>query len=535
MIIMTGHIDQAWRNLENIAEKNKELSLKDLFNSDSDRFEKFSINLDGLTFDYSKNNLDEDCVDALIALAAATGVEDRRSAMVSGEHINVTEDRAVLHMALRSQLKSAVSSEVENSREAMLSYAEKIRSGAICGATGRVFTDVVNIGIGGSDLGPALVTLALSPFHDGPNCHFVSNADGAHIADTLKPLNPETTLFIIASKTFTTLETMTNTASALDWLSHVVDNETAREHHFVAVSAAPEKAIEFGIPADHVFEFQAWVGGRYSVWSSVGLSVAIAIGANNFNDFLAGGRAVDAHFIETPLNNNVPVMMALVGIWNRNIMGYGAQAILPYDQRLIRFPAYLQQLDMESNGKRVGLDGEIVSRETGPLIWGEPGTNGQHAFYQWLHQGTDKVPADFLIAKKPLSSDPLHHNILLANCFAQSEALALGRDQEATENSLRTRGCSEDEVARLALHQTFPGNRPSNTILYEQLTPKVLGMLIALYEHKVFVQGAIWQINSFDQFGVGLGKEMASMLESSVRGESVCHTISKGLINSLRD
>ena len=534
-MIMTGNIDQAWHNLENIAEEHKGLSLKELFDSDPHRFDKFSMNLDGLIFDYSKNNLGEDCVDALIALAAAAGVEGRRSAMASGEHINVTEDRAVLHMALRSQLKSAVSSEVENNREAMLAYAEKIRSGAICGATGKVFTDVVNIGIGGSDLGPAMVTLALSPFHDGPNCHFISNADGAHIADTLKPLNAETTLFIVASKTFTTLETMTNAASALSWLSHVIDNEAARAHHFVAVSAAPDKAIEFGIPADHIFGFQAWVGGRYSVWSSVGLPVAIAIGAENFNEFLAGARAVDAHFIEMPLNNNVPVMMALIGIWNRNVMGYSAQAILPYDQRLSRFSAYLQQLDMESNGKRVGLDGEIVSKETGPLIWGEPGTNGQHAFYQWLHQGTDIVPADFLIAKKPLSADPLHHNILLANCFAQSETLAVGRDLEATKNSLRTRGFSEGDVARLALYQTFPGNRPSNTILYEQLTPKVMGMLIALYEHKVFVQGTIWQINSFDQFGVELGKEMATMLASSVKGDSDCQSISKGLINRLRD
>lgn len=531
---MPSKLQQAWNKLETAKETLQGITIKELFAQNSNRFAEFSMPLEELLFDYSKNAFTQDTLSNLIELAKASKVEDRRSAMFAGEHINCTEDRAALHTALRSNKRSLYSEEVLLNRSAMFTFAEKIRDGDLKGATGKAFTDVVNIGIGGSDLGPAMVTIALAPYHDGPKCHFVSNIDGSHISDTLKALNPETTLFIIASKTFTTHETMTNAHSAMKWLTNALGNG-AIALHFSALSAAPDRANAFGVRPDYTFGFQDWVGGRYSIWSSVGLSVAIAIGCDNFNCLLDGAGAVDEHFVTAPLGENIPVLMALIGVWNRNILGYGAQAILPYDQRLSRFSAYLQQLDMESNGKRVTTKGAPIEYDTGPLIWGEPGTNGQHAFYQWLHQGTDIVPADFLIAAKPINSDINHHNVLLANCFAQSEALAVGRDLEATKDVLISKGYSAEKVEQLAPHQVFPGNRPSNTILYDQLSPKVLGMLIALYEHKVFVQGVIWQINSFDQWGVELGKELASSLLVNVQGNEVCTSISRGLINSLTD
>ena len=408
--------------------------------------------------------------------------------------------------------------EVHGVLDEMAAFAEGIRSGAIAGKGGK-FTDVVNIGIGGSDLGPAMVTLALSPYHDGPRAHFVSNVDGAHIHDTLAGLDPATTLFLVASKTFTTIETMTNAATARQWIVDAL-GEAAVGAHFAAMSTALDKVAAFGIDTKRAFGFWDWVGGRYSVWSAIGLPVMIAIGDKNFRDFLAGAHAMDEHFRHAPLDRNLPVLLALVGIWNRNVLGFPAKAVLPYDQRLLRFAAYLQQLDMESNGKRVTLDGAPVATQTGPLVWGEPGTNGQHAFYQLLHQGTDVIPGDFLIAAQAHEPDDVHHHLLLANCFAQTEALMRGRTTDEARKELLAEGKVPTEAERLAPHKTFPGNRPTNTILYRLLDPFTLGRLIALYEHQVFVQGTIWGIDSFDQWGVELGKQLATQLLPMVEGKA---------------
>ncbi|MEP9349376.1 glucose-6-phosphate isomerase [Xanthobacter sp. KR7-225] len=487
------------------------------------RFEDFSCGFGDLLLDYSKTALTRQTLGLLLALVKAAGVEARREAMFAGAAINATEGRSVLHVALRDTDAAPlvvdgadVKPPVRETLARLFAFADQVRDGTIAGATGARFTDVVNIGIGGSDLGPVMVTGALAPYHDGPRCHFVSNVDGAHIADTLKGLDPATTLFIVASKTFTTVETMRNAATARAFIKDAL-GEAAVGDHFAAVSTALEKVGAFGIRPERTFGFWDWVGGRYSVWSAIGLPVMIAAGPQNFRELLAGAAAMDEHFRSAPLDVNLPVLLAAVGLFHRNVCGYASRAVIPYDQRLARFPAYLQQLDMESNGKGVTLDGKPVPRATGPIVWGEPGTNSQHAFFQLIHQGTDVIPVEFLIAAE--GHEPKlkeHHALLVANCLAQSEALMRGRTLEEAAAQLRARGLPEAEVARLAPHRVFPGSRPSVTLAYAQLDPFTLGRLIALYEHRVFVEAAVWGINAYDQWGVELGKELATDLLPSV-------------------
>ncbi|MFG1422901.1 glucose-6-phosphate isomerase [Roseixanthobacter liquoris] len=518
--------------------------LADLF-ADPNRFTRFSASAGDLLLDFSKTALTDETLDLLLQLARATGVEARREAMFTGARINSTEQRSVLHVALRDggpeplEIDGTdVKGQVRETLGRLFAFADAVRAGTIAGHRGPVFTDVVNIGIGGSDLGPVMATLALAPYHDGPRLHFVSNVDGAHLSDVLKPLTPATTLFIIASKTFTTIETMTNAASARAWIAAALGEE-AVGHHFAAVSTALDKVSAFGISAEHTFGFWDWVGGRYSLWSAIGLPVMIAIGSAAFGDFLAGGAAMDDHFRHAPLEENLPVLLALAGVWHRDVCGYASRAVIPYDQHLARFPAYLQQLDMESNGKSVTRDGAPVARPTGPVVWGEPGTNGQHAFFQLLHQGTDVVPVEFLIAAQ--GHEPAlqaHHDLLIANCLAQSEALLRGRSLAQVEAQLRAGGMGEARVAELAPHKVFPGNRPSVTLAYTLLDPFTLGRLIALYEHRVFTEAAIWGINAFDQWGVELGKEMATALLPAVKGGAAPGGTSgstAGLISHLRN
>jgi glucose-6-phosphate isomerase len=500
--------------------------MRQAFASDPARFEKFSAAEGDLLLDWSKCAIDDEAMELLEALALAADLPERRDAMFSGAKINITEGRAVLHTALRAPRGTSlvldghdIMPDVHAVLDAMAAFSDAIRSGAASGATGKKITDVVNIGIGGSDLGPAMATLALAPWHDGPRTHFVSNVDGAHIHDTLKGLDPATTLFIVASKTFTTIETMTNAETARRWIEKAL-GAAAVAKHFAAVSTALDKVQKFGIPADRVFGFWDWVGGRYSLWGAIGLPIMIAVGARNFRDFLAGAHAMDEHFRSAPLKKNLPVVLALVGYSHRVISGYPARAVIPYDQRLSRFPAYLQQLDMESNGKQVTLDSRVVPTSTGPLVWGEPGTNGQHAFFQLLHQGTDIIPVEFLAAAQGREPDLMHqHDLLLANCLAQSEALMRGRTLEEARRQMLTKGVAADEVDRIAPHRVFSGNRPSVTILYKTLDPGTFGRLIALYEHRVFVEGVLFGINSFDQWGVELGKELATGLLPVVEGK----------------
>ena len=499
--------------------------MRQLFADDPSRFDTFSASFGDLLLDYSKNRIDDSAMKALFDLARASGVEARRDAMWAGEPINVTENRAVMHMALRYQGDSVmvdgenVMPGVRDVLDKMRSFSADVRSGAIRGATGKPFTDVVNIGIGGSDLGPAMVTLALEPYTRADlRVHYVSNVDGAHLYDTMKNLDIESTLFVVASKTFTTDETMTNAHTARGLLTMSID-EDAVQHHFAAVSTNLEACAEFGIASDRIFGFWDWVGGRYSVWSAIGLPVMLAVGYENFDWLLKGAAEMDTHFRETPLEQNLPVIMGLLGVWYRNAWGFSTHAVLPYDQRMSRFTAYLQQQDMESNGKQVSLDNVPVDYDTGPVVWGEPGTNGQHAFYQLIHQGTSVIPCDFLIAANPQEDMPPHHVKLVANCFAQSEALMLGKSEDEVTAELRAAGKSDEEIAALMPHKLFPGNRPSNTLVYTRLDPQTLGKLIALYEHKVFVQGAIWNINSYDQWGVELGKQLAKALLPKVEGK----------------
>ena len=501
-----------------------QISLTELFTIELERFSRLSLKLDDLLFDYSKNHIDEKAIDLLIKLANAAGVEEQRSAMYAGKHINTTEDRAVMHVALRNISGKPmpvdgndVMLDVLEVLARMKAFASGIRAGTIAGNGGK-FTDIVNIGIGGSDLGPVMVSEALRPYHDGPKLHFISNIDGNDIADTLNELNPSTTLFIVASKSFTTQETLTNAHSARQWLVNAL-GEAAVGGHFVALSTNLEATGAFGIEEKNTFGFWDWVGGRYSVWSAIGLSVMIGIGPDNFEQFLAGAHEVDKHFLNEPLATNIPVMMALIGIWHRNVCDYSTHAVLPYTQHMHRFPAYLQQLDMESNGKSTTNDGLSINGKTGPIVWGEPGTNGQHAFYQLIHQGTDIIPVDFLVAAMPGHRLGKHHDILVANCFAQSEALMVGKNPDDVKSELRASGMSEAKIASLAPHKVFAGNRPSSTFVFSNLTPNALGKLIALYEHKVFVQGVIWNINSFDQWGVELGKLLANQLLPMVKGE----------------
>jgi glucose-6-phosphate isomerase len=504
-----------------------EVTIADLFAHDPQRFADFHVELDDLLFDFSKQRLDRATLALLVDLTRAARIEERRAALFAGEIVNTTERRPALHMALRNMSDAPMQAAgvdvmpaVLAERRKMLTFAENVRTGAVRGTTGEAFTDIVNIGIGGSDLGPAMAAQALSPFvATHLKLHFVANVDGADLADQLKGLALERTLFIICSKTFTTLETMTNAAAARKAVSDKL-GEAAVVAHFCAVSTAAKEVAAFGIGEDRRFLFWDWVGGRYSIWSSIGLSLAIGIGAAQFEDFLRGGAAIDRHFVSAPLAGNVPVLMALIEIWYRNFWNYATQAVIPYDQRLACFSAYLQQLEMESNGKSVDLLGERIESATGAVLLGEPGTNAQHAFFQLFHQGSEIVPVDFLVAARPTAADAHQHNLLIANCLAQSEALMRGRSREEVEVRMRAQGISEDEIAALAPHKVFAGNRPSSTFVYKQLTPRVLGALIALYEHKVFVQSVIWNIDPFDQWGVELGKELALRLAPLVSDKS---------------
>ena len=502
------------------------IDVRAAFAADPGRFSRFSAADGDLLLDWSKCAVDARTMELLEDIARAAGVESRRKAMFSGKHINVTEDRAVLHTALRNLDGKGltvdgqdVQADVLSVLEAMSAFAEAVRSGRATGATGKKITDIVNIGIGGSDLGPAMATLALAPYHDGPRAHYVSNIDGAHIHDTLKGLSAETTLFIVASKTFTTVETMTTAATARKWVEKHLGADAVGKH-FAAVSTALDLVAKFGIAPDRVFGFWDWVGGRYSVWGAIGLPVMIAVGPSNFRAFLSGAHEMDEHFRTTPLQKNLPALLGLIGWWHRVVCRYPARAVIPYDQRLSRLPAYLQQLDMESNGKSVTLEGGKVTTPTGPLVWGEPGTNGQHAFFQLLHQGTDIIPIEFLAAAK--GHEPQlkhHHDLLLANCLAQSEALMKGRTLEEARAEMLAKGMKEEDVDRIAPHRVFSGDRPSITLLYRKLDPRTLGRLIALYEHRVFVEGVLYDINSFDQWGVELGKELATQLLPVVEGK----------------
>ena len=499
--------------------------LRELFDRDAGRFERFSVSGAGIFLDYSKNRITEKTLALLLDLAREADVAGRMRAMFDGERINATENRAVLHTALRRREDEPlmldgvdVVAEVHAVLRQMESFTRRVRCGEWTGHTGERITDVVNIGIGGSDLGPCMVTEALGFYRrKDMRFHFVSNIDGTHIARVLEAVRPESTLFIIASKTFTTQETLTTAPAAgscfLD--SGAGEGDVAR--HFVALSTNEKAVTAFGIDPANMFAFWDWVGGRYSLWSCIGLSIALAVGMDNFRELLAGARDMDEHFRSAPLERNIPVLLAMLGVWYRNFLGFESHAVLPYDQYLALLPAYLQQADMESNGKGVTLGGRPVSYATGPVLWGQPGTNGQHAFYQLLHQGTTVVPCDFLAAVNPLHGVGEHHAILLANFLAQTEALMRGRTLEEAERELAA--LPHDSRTALAPHKTFPGNRPTNSILYDRLTPRALGSLIAMYEHKIFVQGVVWGINSYDQMGVELGKQLAGVILPELRGQ----------------
>ncbi len=517
-----------WQTLVFHAQELKNTTIKELFAHDPGRFETMSMEAAGILCDVSKNLMTQKTLDLLVQLACACSLPDWIERMFSGEKINCTEHRSVLHTALRKRSKSALlvdGNDVMPGVRAVLAkmrdFSGAVRSGAWTGHTGKPVTDIVTIGIGGSNLGPAMVTEALMPYgRQDMAMHFVSNIDGTHMAETLRRVNPETVLFIVASKTFTTLETMTNAHTARQWFVAQTGDETAVTRHFVAVSTNTAEVARFGINTENMFEFWDWVGGRYSVWSAIGLPVALAIGMDNFEQFLAGAYAMDCHFREADLRRNIPVILALTGILNNNFFGCDTHAVLPYDQYLRRLPAYIQQLDMESNGKSVTRDGGSVSCSTGPIIWGEPGTDGQHAFYQLLHQGTRIVPCDFLAPA--VSHNPLgeHHAILLSNFFAQTEALMNGKTSEQVRTELAAQGMAGDEIDRITPHRIFEGNRPSNSIMFKKLDPHTLGALIAMYEHKVFVQGIIWGICSFDQWGVQLGKELATKILPELAGQA---------------
>lgn len=525
---MTGQTESpdTWDLLHDEYERSIDESIVDLFGSDPERAGAFSLEAAGLFLDYSKNRVSRAVLAHLLTLADDCQLPARIQGMFSGERINRTEDRAVLHSALRDRSGRQVWIDGEDAcdiarkeRERMLSFVDAIHRGERLGATGKPLTTVVNIGIGGSDLGPMMVVEALKPYGiKDRRCFFVSNVDGQHLADTLVHLDPETTLFVVASKTFTTQETMTNAKSALAWFLAKMGSEEAVGAHFVALSTSVAAVQDFGIPLENTFGFWDWVGGRYSLWSSIGLSIALQVGSANFLGLLDGAFAMDEHFRHAELAMNMPVLLALVGIWNRNFEDISAHAVLPYDQHLHRLPAYLQQADMESNGKSVRLDGQWSALKTGPVIFGEAGTNGQHAFYQLLHQGTDLVSCDFIGAVNSQAELGDHHPKLLANLLAQSRALMCGKTRASVEAELRAQGLDDDAIDSLAPHKVFDGNRPSNTLLMDRLTPQTLGALVALYEHKIFVQGVIWGINSFDQWGVELGKQLASEILPRLHG-----------------
>lgn len=531
----------AWRALKAHHREMAGVHMRDLFARDPDRFARFSLRLDDLLLDYSKNIITERTMALLFDLARQEGVMEQAARMFAGEKINFTEGRAVLHVALRNRSNRPilvdgqdVMPKVNKVLDHMRQFCDQVRSGAWRGYSGKPISDIVNIGIGGSDLGPVMATEALKPWWGPLKPHFVSNVDGTHLAETLKTLNPETTLFIVSSKTFTTQETLTNARSARDWLLTAAENEKAVARHFVAVSTNAGEVKKFGIDTRNMFEFWDWVGGRYSLWSAIGLSIALTIGMDAFESMLAGAHAMDEHFRTAPLEHNMPVILALLGIWYTDFFGAETHAVLPYDQYLHRLPAYLQQLDMESNGKRVRRDRKPVDYATGPVLWGEPGTNGQHSFYQLIHHGPRLVPADFLA---PIEShNPLgqHHLILLSNFFAQTEALMRGKTEEEARAELEATGIRGRRLKQLLPHKVFPGNRPTNSILFQKLDPPTLGKLIALYEHRVFVQGVIWNINSFDQWGVELGKQLAQKIQPELEGPapvSSHDSSTNGLIN----
>ena len=520
------------------------VTIKDLFSDDSERFDKFSVRFEDILLDYSKNILTEKTKAILVALANECELDDAIERMFTGDVINKTEQRAVLHVALRNRSNSPIGvdgkeimPDVNTVLEKMKVFTEKVISGEWKGYSGKAITDVVNIGIGGSDLGPVMVTEALKPYKNHLNLHFVSNLDGTHIAEALKKVNPETTLFLIASKTFTTQETMANAHSARNWFLANGGSAEGVAKHFAAISTNEKSVVAFGIDANNMFGFWDWVGGRYSLWSAIGLSIALSVGYENFIELLEGAHAMDKHFRTADFNENIPVTLALLGIWYNNFFGADTQAILPYDQYMHRFAAYFQQGDMESNGKYVGRGGEEVSYQTGPIIWGEPGTNGQHAFYQLIHQGTKMIPCDFLAPAQ--SHNPLgeHHQMLLSNFFAQTEALMNGKSREIVEAELVKAGKSSEEIAELAPFKVFKGNRPTNSIMFKLLTPRTLGSLVAMYEHKIFVQGVIWNVFSFDQWGVELGKQLANQILPELSGneEVTSHDSStNGLINTYK-
>jgi glucose-6-phosphate isomerase len=537
---------KAWSKLKEHYDAMRVRHMRDMFAKDPGRFSRFSIRFEDILLDYSKNIIDGETMGLLRELAGETGVEEAVGKMFGGEKINETEGRAVLHVALRNRSNKPVNvdgtdvmPEVNAVLEKVRVFSEKVISGQWKGYTGKPVTDVVNIGIGGSDLGPVMATEALAPYRKPHiRAHFVSNIDGTHIAETLKGLSQETTLFLVASKTFTTQETMTNAHTAREWFLDAAKDEAFVEKHFVALSTNREAVVKFGISPENMFVFWDWVGGRYSLWSAIGLSIACAIGFDRFVEMLEGAHAMDLHFREAQLAENIPVTLALLGIWYNNFFGAETVAILPYDQYLHRFPAYFQQGDMESNGKCVDREGRQVSYQTGPVIWGEPGTNGQHAFYQLIHQGTKLIPCDFIAPAVSHNAVGEHHRILLSNFFAQTEALMKGKTADEVKRELREAGTGEEEIARLTSFKRFKGNRPSNSILVKRLTPRTLGSLIAMYEHKIFVQGVIWNIFSFDQWGVELGKVLAKNILPELEGDAPveAHDAStNGLINAFKE
>ncbi|GBO50210.1 glucose-6-phosphate isomerase [Pectobacterium versatile] len=535
----------AWQALQTHFDTMKEVQISELFAQDSDRFAHFSATFDDqMLVDFSKNRITAETMEKLHALARETDLSAAIQSMFAGEKINRTEDRAVLHVALRNRSNTPilvdgkdVMPEVNAVLAKMKDFSERVIGGEWKGYTGKTITDVVNIGIGGSDLGPFMVTEALKPYKNHLNMHFVSNVDGTHIAETLKPLNPETTLFLVASKTFTTQETMTNAHSARDWFLKTAQDDKHVAKHFAALSTNAKAVGEFGIDTDNMFEFWDWVGGRYSLWSAIGLSIILSLGFDNFEKLLSGAHAMDKHFASTPAEKNLPVLLALIGIWYNNFFGAETEAILPYDQYMHRFSAYFQQGNMESNGKSADRNGNPVDYQTGPIIWGEPGTNGQHAFYQLIHQGTKLVPCDFIapaVSHNPLSD---HHSKLLSNFFAQTEALAFGKSRDVVEAEFAAAGKSAKDVEHVAPFKVFEGNRPTNSILLREITPYSLGALIALYEHKIFTQGAILNIFTFDQWGVELGKQLANRILPELENDSTIDShdsSTNGLINRFK-
>ena len=537
---------KSWQRLLDHFPRMKPMSMKDLFLSDPERFDRFSLRVGDILVDFSKNRIIEETLDHLLGLAEEAELGDAIRKLFSGDAINETEGRAVLHVALRNRKNRPIEvagedvmPQVNAVLEKMKEFSGRVISGAWQGYTGKRITDIVNIGIGGSDLGPVMVTECLRPYaRPGLAVHFVSNVDGTHIAETLKRLDPETTLFLIASKTFTTQETMTNAFSARDWFLAKAQDPSHIARHFVAISTNAEKVEAFGIDRNNMFVFWDWVGGRYSLWSAIGLSIACSIGYENFEELLQGAFEMDCHFQETPFRRNIPVILALLGIWYNNFFGAETEVILPYDQYMHRFPAYFQQGNMESNGKSVDRSGKRVTYETGPIIWGEPGTNGQHAFYQLIHQGTKLIPAISWLRPSVTTRIGDHHPILLSNFFAQTEALMNGKNEEEVIEELRAEGKTEDELRRLCPYRVFEGNKPTNSILFRKLTPRVLGSLIAMYEHKIFVQGVIWNIFSFDQWGVELGKQLAKRILPELADDQPvdAHDAStNGLINAFKE